>query len=337
MTTDVDKYVTLSMVRYVRAYIDFCAELKSQASEYWIEQRVHIKEDMFGTVDFAALLEEATVLHLVDLKYGKGVPVYPDTPQAKYYAIGILEELNLEIVKKLKRIRVTIFQPRINNTRTEDFTIKELIKFRKVLLEGGDRCDRSEEALLRGDFESVELNPGSHCGFCKARYRCRALYDFVTTKGPMKDSWLGFAKAHHSAVKRNQYITEQIGLLSKEELEEYSVWCDLATRTGYAVKDKLTSLAAGGEEFKTLKLVAGRSSRDWKDIKEAKKYLKETNVEMYKEVFISVAQAEKQTDIPGELIEKSYGKPVLVPIDDKREAIAETDKSNVDELFEVIE
>lgn len=332
-TDQLDTYVTCEMVNHCRVYLDICRTLSKNAIQTWVEEKVYLRHDMFGTVDFAALLDEGELLHLVDLKYGKGVPVYPDTPQAKYYALGILKALSKKIRKKLKWIRVTICQPRINNTNTQDFSVDELWDFYEVLMNAADDCDDAEEAYNEGRIEDVPLSPGSHCGFCRARHRCTALYDFVVNKGPMRDSWLGFAKAHHSGQKRNEFVREQVGLLSREEMENYFLWCDLSNRTSYAIKEKMTNLAASGTEFDTLKLVAGRSTRKWKDEFAAKAAMDKAEVEPYKKTLLSPAQAEKVMSVNKKLIESTEGKPALVSISDSRAAIKSKDKQIIDELF----
>lgn len=308
----------------------------NQTDTHWIERKVYLNAEMYGTVDFAAIIDDGEHLHVVDLKYGVGVQVFADTMQGKYYAAAILQELDLDTFRKLKYVTVTICQPRINNTNSETFKVKEICAAYDELMAGRKKVEKQDRHFAKGNFEKMQFKVGTWCGFCKAKRQCRAMHDYIIRKGPMKLAWLEFAKGQPVGTRRDDFVFDKIGLLTKEELADYFVWCDLAVRTGNAVKDRLTSHAAKGEKIPGLKLVKGRRSRKWKDDKEAEKFLRESKVLPFAPPkLLSVAQADEALDVPGYLIDESLTKPSLVVESDARpEMLPEkADLSGFDEFL----
>lgn len=73
----------------------------------------------FGTADCLIMTPDA--LHVVDFKYGKGVPVdAKDNPQLKLYALGALSEYGL--LYQFKTIHIHIVQPRLKILGTDTFS-----------------------------------------------------------------------------------------------------------------------------------------------------------------------------------------------------------------------
>ena len=93
--------------------------------------------DGFGTGDF--LLVADGELHIVDLKYGKGVAVYADhNPQMMLYALGALNLF--DCLYDIKNITMTFHQPRLESVSSWSITVGELTKW------------AAEELKLNADF-----------------------------------------------------------------------------------------------------------------------------------------------------------------------------------------
>ena len=65
---------------------------------------------VWGTADCAA--KDGLDLHIVDLKYGMGVPVAPNTAQLKIYALSSIH--TFWPVDRFREIYLTVVQPRLN-------------------------------------------------------------------------------------------------------------------------------------------------------------------------------------------------------------------------------
>ena len=68
--------------------------------------------DVWGTKDYS--IESKRILHVVDWKFGKGIPVYAEqNDQGNAYALGTVK--TPERLAEFDEIWVHIVQPRINN------------------------------------------------------------------------------------------------------------------------------------------------------------------------------------------------------------------------------
>lgn len=320
----VDTYVSKAMARYIQEYVDFCRNVAAGADRVWVEAKVNLYnfiDDGFGTVDFAVLKGDR--LHIIDLKYGKGVQVDADTPQAKYYAVALIDTFQLCPAE----VTVTIHQPRLGHISTATFSFFEIMAFADLLKERALVVDKMDKAFRKG--KPMKFEAGAHCGFCRAKRQCRALRDYVVKQGPLTTE--GFTKITELPLgkQRDQWVDSQVQLLSDEELAEYFIWADLAIRTANAIKGVATSRAASGKQYKGLKLVAGRASRDWKNNDKAAEMLLQdqelTEDQIYKKTLVSPSQAEKLIGgkLSGhELVSERPGKPALVLKSDRRKEIA---------------
>ncbi|MBA4541957.1 DUF2800 domain-containing protein [Thermoactinomyces daqus] len=152
------------MMSYVKIYVDTVLDRITPDSMVMLERRLDFSNWVphgFGTGD--AVIVNDRRLEIVDLKYGKGVPVSAENnPQLRLYALGAVYEFGL--LYDFTVVRMTIVQPRLDIISTEELTTSEL-------LEWGD----SIEPLAREAFAGKgELNPGDHCRFCKVRSTCEA-------------------------------------------------------------------------------------------------------------------------------------------------------------------
>lgn len=160
------------MWAFVGRYDDYCGKiidtmkLQGHTVRAYIEQRVCFDRwvpDGFGTADFCAV--GGTHLHIVDLKYGKGVPVSAvDNSQIRAYALGFLQEMEC-IYDNLDTVTMHIVQPRINNISDETMPVKDLLHWAETELK-----PKAEKAAKL----TREYATGAQCKFCKAKAVCRA-------------------------------------------------------------------------------------------------------------------------------------------------------------------
>lgn len=160
------------MWQFTGQYIDYCKEiadalaLEGHTVRAYIEQKVCFDRWVpqgFGTVDFCAVGGDE--LHIVDLKYGKGVPVYAvGNTQMRSYALGFLQEMDV-IYDNIKNVTMHIVQPRISNTSSDTISVEDLRRWATEELK--PKADRAYA-------NTREFHSGKHCKFCKAKATCRS-------------------------------------------------------------------------------------------------------------------------------------------------------------------
>ena len=303
-----DDYST-EMIEAVNRYVDICEEKVNEArarssdAEALIEARLDFSRwvpEGFGTGDMVIVADG--VLEVIDLKYGKGVPVSAvENTQMRLYALGAYD-IN-EFLYDVKSVRMTIVQPRLDSVSTDEMSLEEL-------LDWGEEIKPIAQRAFRGEGECT---PCDYCNFCKARHTCRALADTCLT---------AFYK---DGGKLNQ-------LLSDSEVSDILAMKDLITKWIKGVYDFAYEKALSGEkQWPGYKLVEGTSRRTITDPEAAAKTLLDNG---YKEEDIfkpreleGITNLQKVLDKKGvteyleAYIDKPEGKPTLVPDSDKRPAI----------------
>lgn len=155
--------VTEEMADYVQIYVDYVRKAsEGEHKEAVIEEKFdlsHIREGMFGSND-ACIMEFMGTLEVIDLKYGKGIPVSPEeNKQLMYYALGAAYGSDF------KEIKLTIIQPRVEDPiKSWTTTIDRLLRFEKEL---GDAVDATLQP-------QAKAKTGPHCRFCAAKAICTA-------------------------------------------------------------------------------------------------------------------------------------------------------------------
>ena len=302
----VSDYYSDDLMEAVEDYVAFVIEKIEDAKRecksplFSVEQRVDISEyspDCFGTADMVIVTDK--VAHVIDLKLGRGVEVSAEeNPQLMAYGLGVLDMA--EMLYDIEVVRLTIFQPRINNFSTWGITPEALKTWGEEILK-----PRSAMALAgAGEFQA-----GSWCRFCKARNQCRA----------RAEEFLRLAKMEF----------RQPALLSDDEIAEV-----------LKVSDELSKWAADvyafaqdqavihGKQWKGYKLVEGRSNRKYSSEEEVAQAAQAAGyTDIYKKSLIGVTEMERLMGkkefarILGKLVYKPQGKVTLVPDSDTREAI----------------
>lgn len=303
----------------VRRYVDICMEKviaarkRTPDADIQVEARVDFSRwvpEGFGTGDMVIVADDT--LEIVDLKYGKGVPVSAEgNPQIRLYALGAYEANSL--LYDIKTIRMTIVQPRLDSVNSDEMSVEDLIAW-------GDSI--KDTAKLAYDGEG-ECQAGDHCGFCKARHLCRALSNACLDE---------FYK--HGGKKTS--------LLLDTEVAEVLDMADMIIKWAKDVQNYAFDQAVNeGKNWPGYKLVEGRSSRKITNAEAAAQALLDadlTEEDIYKPQELrgitdltKLVGKKKLTDTIGQFIEKPPGKPTLVPLSDKR-APLELNPVNVDDF-----
>ena len=286
------------MDSYTDTYVDFIKEkaLSFSSNPYIeIEKRVDFSrwvDGGFGTCD--CVLIHGSTLSIIDLKYGKGVPVSSEqNEQLILYALGAYDAFNL--IYNLDKIELNIVQPRINNFSTWEISLTELLLW-------GDYFKVQAEKALGGNGELVPS--AKACKFCKARDICTA------------------------RAENNLSLESEIKLkpneIPKDKLYEYISRGEDIAKWVADLKAYALDMCLKGEDVKGLKAVAGRTSRSWTNQDEA------INKLIYDKGPLTLAKLEKAlgkqqfTALVGDMVVTSEGKPTLVFENDKRPAITNT-------------
>ena len=297
------------MVEAVNRYVDICEEkvndarARSSDAEAMIEARLDFSRwvpEGFGTGDMVIVADG--ILEVIDLKYGKGVPVSAvENTQMRLYALGAYD-VN-EFLYDVKTVRMTIVQPRLDSVSTDEMSLEELLDW------GEDTKPIAQRA-----WEGIgECTPCDYCNFCKARHTCRALANTCL------DTF------YKNGGKLNQLLTDR-------EVSDILGMKDLITKWIKGVYDFAYEKALSGEkQWPGYKLVEGTSRRTITDPEAAAKTLLDNG---YKEEEIfKPRELEGITNLQKVLgkkgvseyleayIDKPEGKPTLVPESDKRPAI----------------
>lgn len=294
---------------YVAFVLETLEEAKKMCSDpvILIEQRLDFSRfvpDGFGTGD-CIIISDST-LHIIDFKYGQGVLVEAEqNPQMMLYALGALEIY--DGLYDIENVSMIIYQPRRENVSTWNIPVSELRAWTEYTL-----IPKAEKAYKgEGDYCT-----GSWCTFCKAAVKCRA----------RAEEKLDLARYEFKAPP----------LLTDDEIEEILTKLDDLTKwaneiTAYAQDAALNH----GKEWRGFKVVEGRSNRKYTDedaVAEAAKAAGYTDI--FKQSLITITEMEKLmgkkafAEILGGLVFKPPGKPTLVPVSDKRQAITKAKVEN---------
>lgn len=305
----VSDYYSDELLEAVDEYVSFVigeiedARRECRTPTICVEQRVDASEyvdECFGTADAVIVTDKAA--HVIDLKLGKGVPVYAEeNPQLMIYGLGVLHMA--ELLYDVETVRLTVFQPRLNNSSTWDIAPSELKKWGEEVLK-----PRGAMALMGAG----EFSAGAWCRFCRARNQCRARAE--------------------EFLKLAQMEFRPPALLSDEEISEVLKKADeLAKWAADVYAFAQDQAIIHGKVWPGYKLVEGRANRKYTsdaEVAEAAKAAGYTDI--YKHTLIGIGEMEKLMGkedfarILGHLVYKPQGKITLAPDTDKREAINKT-------------
>lgn len=319
-----DKLYSAELMGYVEDYAAFVIERFNEAQaitkDALLELEVKLPLDTYtgehnaeGTGDNVIIGEP--VLEIIDLKYGKGVEVSAEeNKQMMLYALGALELY--EDWYKIDNVRMTIYQPRIDNFSTWEISVIKLKEWANTVLK--------HRAALALAGKGIFLT-GDHCQFCRAKAVCKANAEYQLE------------------IAREDFAVTDPALISDAEVSDILLRAKGFESWLKAVKEHaLKSAIQEGKKWPGLKLVEGRSKRVYSD-RDA--IAADLIAQGWKEEVIFKKELYGVTALTGILTKKVFdlrvspyivkppGKPTLVAEDDKRPEINSADAARAD--FEI--
>lgn len=320
-----NKLYNTEMESYCHDYADYvreqlnAARSRTKDAHLYLETKLDLTAyvpDGFGTGDAGTIADH--VLDIIDLKYGKGVPVSAiKNKQMMLYALGALQEF--DFLYDIHMVRMHIFQPRLDNISVFEMSVAELRQWAQVeLIPKAAMAFKGE-----GDFA-----PGEACRFCKAKATCKANADFN----------LELAK----------YEFMDVLLMNDEDIADVLNRADLFTQWLKAVSEHaLHEAVHNKKEWPGYKLVEGRSNRKYTDETLVLTALTEKAMISFSKItepasLLPITKLEKAIGKPvfeqfvTPYLIKPAGKPTLVPASDKRPAYSSADAATL-AFAEVVE
>jgi len=297
-----------AMEEHITKYVDFVIERFNEArattkdAVIYLEQRLDYSSwapEGFGTGDVIIIADDT--LEVIDLKYGKGVPVEAEgNPQLKLYGLGAWSAF--EFLYNIRSVRMTIAQPRLDSLTTSEMLVEDLLDWAET--EVRPRAKRAYDG--QGEYE-----PGDHCQFCRGAAVCKARADY------------NLALAKYDFIHPNILMPDEIAdILGR--IDELMNWAA-------KVKDHaLEQAEKHGVKWPGWKLVEGRSNRKYSDADAAASALIDAGIAeaiIYERTLLGITALEKAIgkkrfeELLQDHIIKPAGKPVLVPETDKRPEI----------------
>lgn len=294
------------MTEYIDPYVDFVnglyqETLRADSSAVMLtEQRLDFSEIVpggFGTADVVIIGDGRVTV--IDLKYGKGVPVSAkNNPQIRLYAFGAIGEY--DIVYDFDRVKMVIYQPRLSQVTDEEMSVDDLKTWAENTVKPAAAAALSDHpAYCPGEWCTSHFCPGA--GACRAR----AEHALAIERHSGKDPALLTDEEISDALTRADALQKWIKSLNKYALDE----------------------AIAGHAIPGWKVVEGKSVRTYSDEdKVADKAIKAgfDKALLYKSSLIGITEMEKLmgkkkfAEVLGDLIVKPTGAPKLAPDADNR-------------------
>lgn len=271
-------------------------------------------EPTTGQIDRLAVyrLDDASILvHIHDLKYGKGVLVDSfENKQLLMYTEGVRKYLDWVLDGAEVTYRVFIHQPRLNGMTDWSFDQKTLDGWVAKFIAAADLTREADAKRVPGTVQ---------CRFCSAQ---------GTERCP--ESTQVVAKV------------SQISLEDANALSENWELIQFVEKWAKAARARLQDLLEAGHDLPNLKLVSGKSSRVWKlSEDETLKKLKSQGlkvVDIYEKKFLSPAKAEKVLGkekyhkLAEQLVLIKEGNPTIAYATDKRPSVTSAEAQGFSDI-----
>ena len=212
------------------------------------------------------------------------------------YALGALDIY--DGIYDIKTVKMTIFQPRRENISTFEMNKKDLLNWADNIL--------APAAKLA--YEGTgEFKAGDHCQFCKIKADCRKRAEYN----------LELAK-YDFEMPANLEDTEIAAILPRAD--ELVAWVN-------DIKEYALQQALSGTVYDGYKVVEGRANRKYTDEDAVAYAVKDAGFDPFEKKLLGITAMTsllgktKFNELLGDLVEKPQGKPTLVPISDKRQAL----------------
>lgn len=297
------------MEEHVAGYVNYIMEIVEEERKtcpdviVLVEQRLDYSRfvaEGFGTGD-AIVIADGT-LHIIDLKYGRGVSVSAeDNPQMKLYSLGALEIF--DSLYDINKVDMTIYQPRLANVSNWEIPVKDLYEWAENILKP------TAELAFKGEGQ---YHCGEWCQFCKAKSECR--------------------ERAEENLRLVQYSFAIPPLLSDDEIAEILAKVDELVSWANDIKEFALSEALKGKEWEGWKLVEGTSRRKYTDEDKVAEVVLAAGEDPYEQKVLGISAMEKRlgkakfNQLLSSLVIKPQGKPSLVPESTNKPAWRSVDK-----------
>lgn len=348
------------MMDYVEEYVAWC---QWEEGDHFVEQRVYFTELMppanqdeldedpladpvpfepqGGTADHCCC--RMGVLVISDLKYGKGIWVDAvNNPQARLYALGFFYKWDWKY--HFEKIIIRIGQPRLGNWGVWEITRQELLDFAEFV---------RIRAAMAWRLNAPRRVSKKGCQWCKVKATCTAM--MVTLDN------LAYAELD---LLEDELESDDMSLIRERLREEFKMHTAAVTRLSDAdlvrildfrkpieqwfheIQLQLERKAADGHRVPEMKLVEGRSNRQWRNEPKAAEhliFLGLTDEDIYETKMRSPNQMEEALRKVAKLDRKCIavaldgydykppGKPTLVKDDDPRVSLGDADEGAWDD------
>ena len=289
------------MQEAAEGYRDFVMEQVEAAKQFCKDPLVCVEQTLdfskwvehgFGTGDCVIVADD--LLHIIDFKFGLGVLVEAaDNSQLKCYALGAVDTFG--DLYDIRRIRLSIYQPRREHTDTWELTREDLLKWADEVL--------APTAKLAYEGEG-KFAAGPHCQFCKVKATCRERAEY--------------------SMELAKYEFADAPTLDETEIAAILPQIDTLVSWAEDVKAFALKQALAGTHYPGWKLVEGRSNRKYTDEVTVAKVVSNAGYDPYEKKLLGITAMQKQLgrkkfeQLLSGLITKPQGKPVLAPENDKR-------------------
>lgn len=317
-TPEMDKTTDLYL-EHITEQVMAYDSVPTVAVEVKVEFTDYVPEG-FGTCDCCII--GGDLLSIVDYKHGKGVPVSAvGNPQMRLYALGALRRYAPVFGDAIKRVRMTIDQPRLDSYTTDEITVEELRAW-------GESIKPIAQKAFSGLGEFV---PGDHCRFCRGKAQCRTRANVNTALEDFKDCVPAGKATPEQLAQAEQDGQDGIPttLLTDAEIGNLLERGKLLVQWYKDLEAYATEALLAGKEIPGWKLVAGRSNRTFTDQDAAiqaviaagydEALVYDRKPKTLSELEKLMGKAEFAEKIGG-FVTKPLGKPTLAPASDNREA-----------------
>lgn len=245
------------MLEHVNAYVEYIEALAQDIpmSELLIEQRFDLSEihrGLYGTADAIVYDMPRQILHVVDLKYGAGIPVeVEENEQLMYYGVGALLSLRKRAYK-IHKVVLHIAQPRCPHPkglfRKWATTPERLLDFQIDLVSFAEKTEDPFAPLL----------PGDHCRFCPASGICPSIHNKAQELAKQE-----FSEVSWGTVPGTKSGLARVSSYNPKKLSELLHWLPVLEGWIKGVRDFAYAEAEHGHPVPGWKLVAKRATRKW--------------------------------------------------------------------------
>ena len=292
-------YYNQEMEEAAQGYVLFIREkleawkAKGALPTVFVEQRVDLRAyipESMGTSDCVIIADNE--IEIIDFKYGM-YRVPATSLQLRIYALGACELFRN--LYDFTRVRMTIYQPRLGAVDEASMDVEELYRWAAEELK-----PRAELAFAGQGNYSV----GEWCRNCRARRICREL------------------AAHQLEIAKYEFTEPP--LLSDEEIADVLGRVDDLVSWATGVKEYALQAALDGRRFAGWKLVEGKSVRKFTDDACVAARVEAAGIDPFEKKMLGLTALEKKLgkrdfqNLLADLVVRSQGKPVLVPVSDKR-------------------